>query len=121
MPSCGRSAMSSSAAAAPAAGVNTARLWRAAIYGALLLFALIYLLPLFVMLVTSSKTLEKVGAGTSLRSPRRPPLGRGSTAWARAGTGLTGEGFKGFFGNPTPLGVPAVGTSPILALSTAMC
>src|SRR5262245_23430772 len=114
MPSCGRSAMSSSAAAAPAAGVNTARLWRAAIYGALLLFALIYLLPLFVMLVTSFKTLDEVRGGNMLQLPQQPTIAPWLNAWGTACIGLTCEGLKGYFWNSIRMVVPAVVISTML-------
>ena len=106
--------MSSSAAAAPPAGVNAARLWRLAIYGALLLFAAIYLLPLFVMLVTSFKTLDEVHGGDMLQLPQQPTIAPWLNAWGTACIGLTCEGLKGYFWNSIRMVVPAVAISTLL-------
>jgi glucose/mannose transport system permease protein len=106
--------MSSSAAASPTVGVSTARLWRAAIYGALLLFALIYLLPLFVMLVTSFKTLDEIRGGDMLQLPQQPTVAPWLNAWGTACIGLTCEGLKGYFWNSIRMVVPAVAISTLL-------
>jgi glucose/mannose transport system permease protein len=107
--------MSSSAAAAPVAGgVGTAWLWRVAIYGALLLFAVIYLLPLFVMLVTSFKTLDEIRGGDMLQLPQQPTIEPWLNAWGTACIGLTCEGLKGYFWNSIRMVVPAVAISTLL-------
>jgi len=107
--------MSSSAAAAPAAGsVAAPWVWRVAIYGALLLFAAIYLLPLFVMLVTSFKTLDEIRNGDMLQLPLQPTIEPWLNAWGSACIGLTCEGLKGYFWNSIRMVVPAVAISTLL-------
>jgi glucose/mannose transport system permease protein len=51
------------AASVETAVVGTARFWRVLIYTTLIVFAIMYLLPLFVMVVTSFKTLDEVHEG----------------------------------------------------------
>lgn len=107
--------MSSSAAASPAAGtMGTAWLWRIAIYGALIFFAAIYLLPLFVMLVTSFKTLDEIRGGDMLQLPQQPTIEPWLNAWGTACIGLTCEGLKGYFWNSIRMVVPAVAISTLL-------
>jgi glucose/mannose transport system permease protein len=104
-----------SSAAAPAVGsVGAPWVWRAAIYGALLLFAAIYLLPLFVMLVTSFKTLDEIRNGDMLQLPLQPTIEPWVNAWGAACIGLTCEGLKGYFWNSIRMVVPAVAISTLL-------
>jgi len=104
-----------SSAAAPAAGsVGAPWVWRVAIYGALLLFAAIYLLPLFVMLVTSFKTLDEIRNGDMLQLPLQPTIEPWLNAWGSACIGLTCEGLKGYFWNSIRMVVPAVAISTLL-------
>ena len=84
------------------------------IYGALLLFAAIYLLPLFVMLVTSFKTLDEIRNGDMLQLPLRPTIEPWLNAWGAACIGLTCEGLKGYFWNSIRMVVPAVAISTLL-------
>ncbi len=107
--------MSSGAATASTAGsVGAPRIGRIAIYGALLLFAAIYLLPLFVMLVTSFKTLDEIRNGDMLQLPQRPTIEPWLNAWGSACIGLTCEGLKGYFWNSIRMVVPAVAISTLL-------
>jgi len=104
-----------SSAAAPAAGsVGAPWIGRIAIYGALLLFAAIYLLPLFVMLVTSFKTLDEIRNGDMLQLPQAPTIEPWLNAWGSACIGLTCEGLKGYFWNSIRMVVPAVAISTLL-------
>ena len=104
-----------SSAAAPAAGsVGAPWVWRVAIYGALLLFAAIYPLPLFVMLVTSFKTLDEIRNGDMLQLPLQPTIEPWLNAWGSACIGLTCEGLKGYFWNSIRMVVPAVAISTLL-------
>ncbi len=84
------------------------------IYGALLLFAAIYLLPLFVMLVTSFKTLDEIRNGDMLQLPQQPTIEPWLNAWGAACIGLTCEGLKGYFWNSIRMVVPAVAISTLL-------
>ena len=60
MPSCVNPVMAGSAIET---AVRTGRLTRALIYAALLVFAVYYLLPLFVMMVNSFKELDEIRGG----------------------------------------------------------
>ncbi|HVR68791.1 MAG TPA: carbohydrate ABC transporter permease [Verrucomicrobiae bacterium] len=105
----------SSAATTPAAGrVSAPMFGRIVIYCALLLFAAIYLLPLFVMLVTSFKTLDEIRNGDMLQLPQQPTIEPWINAWGTACIGLTCEGLKGYFWNSIRMVVPAVAISTLL-------
>jgi glucose/mannose transport system permease protein len=106
--------MSSAAVAPTAGGAGAPRIGRSVIYGALLLFAAIYLLPLFVMLVTSFKTLDEIRNGDMLQLPQQPTIEPWLNAWGAACIGLTCEGLKGYFWNSIRMVVPAVAISTLL-------
>src|SRR6478609_3732256 len=105
-PASGRPASSS-----PAGGVLVGRI---VIYGMLLLFAAIYLIPLFVMLVTSFKSMDEIQSGNMLAFPKAPTLDPWLRAWGEACVGLTCAGIKGYFWNSIKMVVPAVLISTIL-------
>jgi glucose/mannose transport system permease protein len=87
---------------------------RIVIYGLLLLFALMFLMPLFVMIVTSFKTLDEIRDGNMLALPQHPTVEPWIAAWGRACVGLTCAGIKGYFGNSIAMVVPAVAISTLL-------
>ncbi|HEX2509492.1 MAG TPA: carbohydrate ABC transporter permease [Microvirga sp.] len=103
--------MSAAAATRPpgASLVNTV-----VIYGLLLGFALIYLLPLFVMVVTSFKTLDEIRDGNMLALPVNPTVEPWLAAWGTACVGLTCAGIKGYVWNSIAMVVPAVAISTLL-------
>ena len=87
---------------------------RIVIYGMLLLFALVYLMPLFVMVVTSLKTMDEIQNGNMLALPQEPTFAPWARAWGEACVGLTCEGIKGYFWNSIKMVVPAVLISTLL-------
>ncbi|SNB61616.1 carbohydrate ABC transporter membrane protein 2, CUT1 family [Arboricoccus pini] len=87
---------------------------RIIIYGLLILFAVFYLLPLYVMLVTSLKPLSEIQSGNMLQLPQAPSFYAWEKAWGAACIGVTCEGLKGFFWNSIRMVVPAVTISTIL-------
>lgn len=87
---------------------------RIVIYGLLLLFAVFYLLPLFVMITTSFKTLTEIQDGNMLALPSAPTIEPWLAAWGTTCVGLTCQGIKGFFGNSLLMVVPAVAISTML-------
>ena len=87
---------------------------RVFIYGLLLFFAVIYLMPLFVMLVTSFKSMAEIQNGTMLSLPQDPTLAPWERAWGEACVGLTCAGIKGYFWNSIKMVVPAVLISTML-------
>ena len=57
------------------------------IYSVLMFFALIYLVPLYVMLSTSFKDMEEIRSGNLLAFPADPTLFAWIKAWSSACTG----------------------------------
>ncbi|CCM77200.1 carbohydrate ABC transporter permease [Rhizobium mesoamericanum] len=84
------------------------------IYGLLVMFAIIYLMPLFVMLVTSFKTMDEIQNGNMLSLPKAPTIDPWFKAWGEACVGLTCAGIKGYFWNSIKMVVPAVAISTIM-------
>lgn len=91
-----------------------ARFWRVALYTTLVVFAVFYLLPLFVMLVTSFKSLDEIRQGNMLALPIQWTIEPWLKAWGTACVGLTCEGIHGYFWNSIKMVVPAVTISTIL-------
>jgi glucose/mannose transport system permease protein len=87
---------------------------RTIIYGLLLIFAIFYLMPLFVMLVTSFKTMDEIQSGNMLALPQSPTLEPWFKAWGEACVGLTCAGIKGYFWNSIKMVIPAVAISTFL-------
>ena len=101
-------------ARAPRSGAGSAIAWRVVIYGLLVLFALVYLVPLFVMLVTSFKTMSEIQDGNMLALPQAPTFAPWARAWGETCVGLTCAGIKGYFWNSIKMVVPAVLISTML-------
>ncbi|MES5100758.1 carbohydrate ABC transporter permease [Agrobacterium sp. BA1120] len=93
---------------------RTRNLHRFFIYGLLIFFAIIYLMPLFVMLVTSFKTMDEIQGGNMLSLPQSPTFQPWIKAWGETCVGLTCNGIKGYFWNSIKMVVPAVAISTIL-------
>ena len=103
--------MSAAAASGPVGHSPSTRI---VIYGLLALFALVYLLPLFVMITTSLKTLDEIQDGDMLALPRDPTILPWLQAWGTACIGLTCAGLKGYFWNSIAMVVPAVAIATLL-------
>ncbi|HEX9856720.1 MAG TPA: carbohydrate ABC transporter permease [Paracoccaceae bacterium] len=94
--------------------VRTGRVTRAFIYLVLVLFALFYLLPFFVMLVNSLKPLPEITGGNMMALPQVWTLEAWYSAWSTAQIGVQPTGLKPYFWNSIKMVVPAV------AISTAL-
>jgi glucose/mannose transport system permease protein len=94
--------------------VSSRTVTRVVIYGLLLLFAAIYLMPLYVMIVTSFKTLDEVRDGNMLQLPQQFTVAPWINAWGEACIGLTCNGINGYFWNSIKMVVPAVAISTIV-------
>lgn len=107
--------MNRSLPGAAAAPTHAAR-WinRTIIYGLLAIFAIIYLMPLFVMIVTSLKSMDEIQSGNMLALPQSPTFEPWAKAWGEVCVGLTCAGIKGYFWNSIKMVVPAVAISTIL-------
>jgi glucose/mannose transport system permease protein len=95
-------------------GTRSAVPVRVVIYGLLLLFAAFYLLPLFVMVTTSFKTLDEIRDGNMLALPMAPTIEPWLAAWGTTCVGLDCNGIKGYFLNSILMMVPAVVISTML-------
>jgi glucose/mannose transport system permease protein len=93
-----------------AAGAVVAR-W--GLLGFLALGALFFLLPLYVMLVTSLKGMDEIRGGFLLAWPRVPTLQAWRDAWSGTCTGDVCEGVSRGFRNSVAIAVPAT-VLPIL-------
>lgn len=89
-------------------------LWRVLLYLALVIFAIYYLLPLYVMLVNSVKPLDEIRQGDMLSLPEAWTLAPWASAWSTAQIGVQATGLKPYFINSLSMVVPAVALSTIL-------
>jgi glucose/mannose transport system permease protein len=87
---------------------------RTVIYALLVLFALYYLMPLFVMVTTSLKTLDDIRTGNLLALPVQVSFDSWVKAWDSACTGVYCGGLKGNFLNSVSFVVPAVMISTLI-------
>lgn len=78
------------------------------------LFAFYYLMPLFVMVTTSLKSLEEIRTGDLVALPREVTFDAWATAWSGACTGTQCEGVRPYFWNSVLIAVPAVVISTLL-------
>lgn len=90
------------------------RLTRAVIYAALILFAIYFLLPLFVMLVNSVKPLDEIRGGNMLALPQAFTIEPWLSAWGTAQIGVQPTGLKPYFWNSIKIVAPAVVISTLL-------
>jgi glucose/mannose transport system permease protein len=81
---------------------------RVIIYALLILVAVYYLMPLFVMVTTSLKTLDDIRSGNLIALPKALTLEPWIKAWGTACTGVFCGGLKGNFMNSVTFVVPAV-------------
>lgn len=94
--------------------IRTGRVTRTLIYLVLLLFALFYMLPLYVMLVNSVKPLSEITGGGMMSLPEVWTLGPWGKAWSTAQIGVEATGLRPYFWNSISMVVPAVAISTIL-------
>lgn len=87
---------------------------RVFIYGLLLISAVYFLIPLFVMIITSIKSLDDIRTGNLISLPGEITFYAWKTAWNSACIGVACDGIKGYFWNSVRMVVPAV------AISTSM-
>jgi glucose/mannose transport system permease protein len=87
---------------------------RLALWSVLLLFALFFLVPMYVMLTTSLKDMAQIREGNLLSLPTSPSFTAWAKAWSSACTGVDCGGLKPFFLNSVLMVVPAVAVSTAL-------
>lgn len=87
---------------------------RIVVYTLLILFALYYLMPLFVMITTSLKTLDDIRGGNLLALPAQITFEAWAKAWSSACTGVDCDGLKANFWNSVSFVAPAVLISTLI-------
>ncbi|WP_108261864.1 carbohydrate ABC transporter permease [Mangrovicoccus ximenensis] len=83
-------------------------LGRLFIYSALILLALYYLMPLWVMVTTSLKPLDEIYSGSFIGLPQEITFEAWSKAWSGACIGTECTGLRPYFVNSIMMVVPAV-------------
>jgi glucose/mannose transport system permease protein len=81
---------------------------RIGVYAFLLMSALFFLLPLWIMLLTSVKTMDEIRLGNLLALPADPTLQPWISAWSEACTGLACDGIQVGFWNSVRILIPSV-------------
>jgi len=89
---------------------------RLGIYAFLMVSAVFFLMPLYVMIVTSLKPMEEIRQGALFAWPASPTMAPWIEAWSSACTGLSCEGVKVGFANSILITVP----SAIIAITIGM-
>lgn len=87
---------------------------RVVIYAILIIAAIYFLIPLFVMIITSIKTMSDIRTGQLISWPREVTLDAWKEAWSTACIGVKCEGIKGYFWNSVRMVVPSVIISTIM-------
>ncbi|MCB1332855.1 MAG: carbohydrate ABC transporter permease [Roseivivax sp.] len=100
-------------AATQETAVRTGAVTRVFIYGLLIVFALFYLMPLFVMLANSLKPLSEITGGNMMALPQAWTIEPWQKAWSSAQIGVEPTGLRPYFLNSILMVVPAVAISTI--------
>jgi glucose/mannose transport system permease protein len=85
------------------------------LYGTLIVIALYYLLPLYVMMVTSLKGMPEIRVGNIFSPPVEITFEPWVKAWSEACTGLNCDGLSRGFWNSVRIMVPSVVISILIA------
>lgn len=85
------------------------------LYGTLIMVALYYLLPLYVMIVTSLKGMPEIRMGNIFAPPVEITFEPWVKAWSQACTGLNCDGLSRGFWNSVQITVPSVVVSILIA------
>jgi len=85
------------------------------IYGTLLLVSIYYLLPLYVMIVTSLKGMPEIRLGNVFGPPLEPTFQPWIKAWSQACTGINCDGLSRGFWNSVQILIPSIVLSILIA------
>jgi glucose/mannose transport system permease protein len=80
---------------------------RIGLYAFLLSAALFFMLPLYVMITTSLKSMDEIRMGNLFSLPLQPTLEAWRSAWSEACTGASCEGVQAGFWNSVRITVPS--------------
>ena len=103
-------ASSGSASASPA-GIDG---FRIVLYGVLVALALLFLTPVYVMLVNSVKPLDEIRSGNLMALPQAWTIEPWLSAWSTAQIGVQPTGLRPYFLNSFLLVIPAVVLSTLI-------
>ena len=81
---------------------------RIGLYAFVLVTAVVFLLPLWIMITTSLKPMDEIRNGSIFALPMRPSLDAWSVAWSSACTGLDCRGLSVGFSNSLIILVPSL-------------
>ena len=84
------------------------------IYALLLAAAIYFLIPFFIMVITSIKTMNDIRTGHLISLPREVTLEAWRKAWGSACIGVNCVGMKGYFLNSVRMVIPAVAFSTMI-------
>ncbi len=87
---------------------------RALLYAVLVFLALLFLLPVYVMVANSFKPLDEIRSGSLMALPQAWTVEPWLSAWSTAQIGVQPTGLKPFFINSVLMVVPAVAISTLL-------
>ena len=90
------------------------RIARTMIYLILLLFALFYLVPIYIVLVNSAKPLSEITGGGMMHLPEVWTLEPWRQAWSETQVGVQATGLRPYFWNSVKMVVPTVVLSTML-------
>ena len=99
---------------AAVAGTEGTSWLRILLWAILILFALFYLAPLYVMIATSLKSVEEIRTGNLLAFPQDPSFAAWAKAWSSACVGVECTGIGRFFFNSVKMVIPAVLLSTLI-------
>ena len=99
---------------AAVAGTGGTNWLRVLLWVILILFALFYLAPLYVMIATSLKSAEEIRSGNLLALPVAPSFAAWAKAWSSACVGVECTGIGRFFFNSVKMVIPAVLISTLI-------
>ena len=99
---------------AAVAGTEGTSWLRILLWAILILFALFYLAPLYVMIATSLKSVEEIRTGNLLAFPQDPSFAAWAKAWSSACVGVECTGIGRFFFNSVKMVIPAVLISTLI-------
>ena len=81
---------------------------RALLYAVLVYFAVLFLLPVYVMAVNSVKPLDEIRGGDLMALPKAPSIEPWQQAWSQAQIGVQATGLRPYFVNSFLMTIPAV-------------
>ncbi|MBA7701188.1 Inner membrane ABC transporter permease protein YcjP [subsurface metagenome] len=87
---------------------------RVVIYTLLIVAAMYFLIPFFIMVMTSIKTMNDIRTGHLISLPRELTLEAWVKAWGSACIGVNCVGMKGYFWNSVQMVIPAVVLSTLI-------